>query len=128
MTETLDRLPQRPAARVGVADPVALAVRRMQLENMGAVLVMEGERLVGIITGTDILNKVAGPRVDLTAVTCGQIMTPDPVVFHFDDSIALALNKMSIGEFRHIPIVRNDHPVTLIDVNDVFRHITPHLV
>jgi CBS domain-containing protein len=89
---------------------------------------MDGEHLTGIITGTDILNKVAGPRVDLNAVTCSQIMTADPVVFHLDDSIALALNKMSHGDFRHIPIVRNDHPVTLIDVNDVFRYITPHLV
>lgn len=128
MNETLDKLPQREAAKVSLTDPVALAVRQMQLENMGAVLVMDGERLAGIITGTDILNKVAGPQVDLTAVTCAQIMIPDPVVFNLDDTIAVALNKMSSGEFRHIPIVRDERPVTLIDVNDVFRYITPHLV
>ena len=128
MNETLARLPHREAPKVSVADPVSMAVRRMQTENTDAVLVVEGERLAGIITGTDILNKVAGPREDLNAVTCSQVMTADPIVFHLDDSIALALNKMSVGDFRHIPIVHDDGQVTLTDVNDVFRHITPHLV
>jgi CBS domain-containing protein len=128
MDQPLGRIPQRDAVKAQTTDPVAFAIRRMKQENTGAILIMEGERLVGIITGTDILLKVAGPKEDLNAITCGQIMTPDPVVFHYDDSIALALNKMSIGEYRHIPIVRNDRPVSVIDVNDVFRFITPNLV
>jgi CBS domain-containing protein len=55
-------------------------------------------------------------------------MTPDPVCLHDEDSLALALNVMASGGFRHVPIVEDDRPVGVIDVHDVFRHISPHLV
>ena len=128
ISEALARLPKREAATIGITDPVALAVRRMQTGGTAAVLVMDGDRLAGIITSWDILQKVAGQKVDLNAVSCAQIMTLDPIVFHDEDSIVLAINKMSSGDFRHIPIVRDDRPVNVIDVNDVFRFITPYLV
>jgi CBS domain-containing protein len=100
----------------------------MQTSGAGCVLVTRDGELVGIITGADILSKVAGPREDLNAVTCAQIMTPDPFCLHDDDSIAVALNAMAAGGFRHIPILRVDKPMSLIDVNDVFRFISPSLV
>jgi CBS domain-containing protein len=128
LDEPLDKLVHHGFMRVQVDDPAALAVRRMQAGNSNAVLVMDGERLEGIITSWDIVQKVAGQREDLNAVTCAQIMSPDPIVFHNDDSIVLAINKMSIGEFRHIPIVVSDRPVSVIDVNDVFRFLMPYLV
>ena len=128
LEEPLSKLVQREIVRVRTDDPVALAVRRMQSNESSAVLVMDGERLAGIITSWDIVQKVAGQREDLNAVTCAQIMTPDPILFHNDDSIVLAINKMSSGEFRHIPIVRSDRPINVIDVSDVFRFITPRLV
>lgn len=128
LQEPLGNLPQREASKVNVSDPVGLAVRRMQQGDTAAVLVMDGDQLAGIITSWDIVQKVAGSAEDLNAVRCAQIMTPDPITFQADDSLVLAINKMSSGEFRHIPIVQDDEPVSVIDVNDVFRFITPRLV
>ena len=128
LEEPLSRLVQREIVRVRTDDPVAMAVRRMHATESSAVLVMDGERLAGIITAGDIVYKVAGQHDDLNAIACREIMTPDPILFHSDDSIVLAINKMSSGEFRHIPIVRSDRPINVIDVNDVFRFITPRLV
>ena len=128
LREALGKLPQRTASKVNSSDPVGLAVRRMQQGESSAVLVMDGEHLAGIITSWDILHKIAGTSIDLNAITCSQIMTPDPVVFHADESLVLAINKMSSGDFRHVPIVRDEEPVSVIDVNDVFRFITPRLV
>ena len=54
---------------------------------VGCVLVKDGEKLMGIITGSDILKKLSGPTDDLAAVTCGKIMTPDPACL---DKIAAA--------------------------------------
>jgi CBS domain-containing protein len=121
-------LPARPPATVGPQDPVSLAVRLMQQQETGCVLVIDGGELMGIITGRDILYKVAGATEDLTAVTSRQVMTSDPQCLHEEDSIALALNLMASGDFRHVPILRDDKPVSVIDVNDVFRFISPHLV
>jgi CBS domain-containing protein len=70
---------------------------------------------------------VAGPNEDLNAVTCGQIMTADPVLFREEDTIAVAINKMSLGGFRHIPLVRNGKADSIVSIADVFRHISPYL-
>jgi CBS domain-containing protein len=81
-----------------------------------------------MISGWDILQKVAGPTEDLNAVTCGQVMTADPTPLHDEDSIALALNAMASGHSRYVAVLRDDRPIGVIDVTDLFRHLSPHLV
>jgi CBS domain-containing protein len=124
----LSNLPRRTPPTVGASDPVGLVVRLMQTSNANCALVMDGERLAGILTSWDILHKVAGPREDLNAVTCRQIMTENPITLEWDDSLALALNVMANGGFRHVPIVEDGKPVSFIDINDLFRHISPRLL
>jgi CBS domain-containing protein len=109
-------------------DPVGLAVRLMQNSDTDCVLVMRASHLAGIITPWDILHKVAGPNEDLNAVTCGEVMTADPVFLRDDDNIAVAINKMSIGGFRHIPLLQGGTPTAVVSIRDVFKHISPHLV
>lgn len=120
-------LPTKAPVRVDVTDPVSLAVRLMQNEDTECVLVMSGSQLAGILTPWDILHKVAGPNEDLNAVTCGQVMTADPVFLRDDDDVAVAINKMSIGEFRHIPLLQNGTPLAVVGIRDLFKHIAPHL-
>jgi CBS domain-containing protein len=127
ISERLSRIPAQAPARIATSDPVALAVRLMQNSDTDCVLVMDGARLAGIITPWDILHKVAGPSEDLNAVSCGQIMTKDPVFLRDDDDIAVAINKMSFGGFRHIPLLQGGQPVAVVSIRDVFRHISPHL-
>ncbi len=126
--QPLGALPRRDIVSVGVSDPVGYAVRLMQDRDSECVLVMRGDALAGIITSSDILHKVAGPNEDLNAVTCDQVMTPDPICLQEDDSLALALNIMASGGFRHVPILKDDKPVSVVDVNRVFAHISPNLV
>jgi CBS domain-containing protein len=126
--QPIANLPRRELVTAGVSDPVGLAVRLMQNQDSECVLVMRGDKLAGIITSWDILHKVAGPREDLNAVTCEQVMTADPICLDEDDSLALALNIMASGGFRHVPIVEGGKPVSVVDVNRVFAHISPNLV
>jgi CBS domain-containing protein len=125
-----DRLAEIPAqspVRVTTTDPVALAgahAERRHRLRAGAM----SANLAGIITPWDILHKVAGPNEDLNAVTCGQVMTADPVFLRDDDDIAVAINKMSIGGFRHIPLLQGGTPTAVVSIRDLFKHIAPHLV
>lgn len=128
MTERLAEIPAQSPVRVSTTDPVGLAVRLMQNADTDCLLVMHGTQLAGIITPWDILHKVAGPSEDLNAVTCGQIMTADPVFLRDNDDIAVALNKMSVGGFRHIPLLQGGTPTAVVSIRDVFKHIAPHLV
>ena len=124
----LSEMKKRPIHAVGIADPVAKAVQIMQREDTNCVLVKDGNRTAGIITGWDVLQKVAGPGVDLVAVTCEHVMTPDPYFLDEDDSIALALNAMAVGGFRHVPVEQDGKATGIINAPDLFRYISPHLV
>jgi CBS domain-containing protein len=125
--QRLSEIPARGPVKVSASDPLALAVRMMQHTDTDCVLVMDGQQLAGIITPWDILHKVAGPTEDLNAVTCRQIMTADPVFLREDDDVAVAINKMSLGGFRHIPLLQGDQPVAVVTIGELFRHIGPHL-
>ena len=118
---------------MNVADPDILdvsadvgdAVQLMHTKGSDCVLVVDGGRLVGIFTDRDAVLKVAGrpdgPR------PIAELMTPDPVVLRHDDTIAVAINKMAVGGFRHIPIVENGRPTGIVTARDVFRHLTATL-
>jgi len=112
---------------VSPGEPVAFAIHKMQQREAECVLVADAERLVGILTELDVLLKAAGDDVDLNAVTVGSIMTPDPVILRDEDTLAVALHKMSVGGFRHIPLVRHGQPTRVISIRNLFRHVTPFI-
>jgi CBS domain-containing protein len=83
---------------------------------------MHEGRLVGIFTERDALLKLADKqRLDLFDVR--DVMTRDPVVLRPDDSLALAIHKMAVGGFRHIPVMDGDRPVGVVAARDIFHHV-----
>jgi len=122
--DRLGDLDVRECLAVAPGDPVALAIHAMQRDKTECVLVQEAGRLIGILTEYDVLLKAAGERLDLNAVTVRQIMTPDPVILRDDDTLAVALHKMSVGGFRHIPLVADRSATRVVSIQDVFRHIS----
>ncbi|MBA2719331.1 MAG: CBS domain-containing protein [Chloroflexi bacterium] len=101
------------------------AIRRMHEDEIDCVLVAEDGRLVGIFTDRDAVLKVAG--LPLEKRTIGDLMTRDPVVLRHDETIAVAINKMAVGGFRHIPIVEDGRPTGVVTARDVFRHLVESL-
>ena len=85
----------------------------------------EGDRLVGIFTDRDAVLKVAG--LERQARPIATLMTRDPVVLRHDETIAVAINKMAVGGFRHIPIVEDGRPTGVVTARDVFRHLVESL-
>jgi CBS domain-containing protein len=103
---------------------VAEAVRRMNDHHIGCVLVTERGRLVGIFTERDILREVVGAGTDADKTPVEGLMTADPEALSPSDAIVFALNKMSLGGFRHIPLVNEAYePVGIISVKDVVDYI-----
>jgi predicted transcriptional regulator len=73
--------------------------------------------------------KVLGKVHDTARVTVKEFMTPDPISERADVSLAFALNLMSNGGFRHIPIVDQDKmPIGVVSVKDVVDHIVRTMV
>ena len=104
--------------------PILTVIRKMQERQLGSALIVNEEgRLIGILTDRDVLQKIGFEQSDLAELPVHTVMTLDPVSLEEDDSIAFALNKMSVGGFRHIPIVKNGKPTGIITVKDVFHHL-----
>ena len=121
----LDELGASPPHLVDVAMDVADLIEKMHREGIDCVLVTEEGELAGIFTDRDALLKLAGRGLEHLPV--GQFMTPDPVVLRHDDPIAVAIHKMAIGGFRHVPIVKDGRPIGVISARDIFRHIAARL-
>ena len=116
-----------------VADPDTIdvtadayeAIERMHRDDVDCLLVMEGERLVGVFTDRDAVLKIAGRPGGRVAIR--DVMTRDPVVLRHDDSLAIAIHKMAVGGFRHVPIVRNGRPTGVISAKVIFAHLAERL-
>ena len=118
----LDALRALPPQTLDVSADVAQAIRLMHESAIDCVLVTDRGRLVGIFTDRDAVLKIAGTRTDHRALR--DVMTRDPVVLRHDDPIAVAINKMAVGGFRHIPIVDGGGlPTGVVSAKDVFAHI-----
>jgi CBS domain-containing protein len=118
----------RPAAPVAVAPttPVGEIVSLLAEKNIGCVLVVWVDALVGIFTERDVLMKI-GDRLDEVAhEPVRHFMTPAPETLSEVDTIAFALNRMAVGGFRHIPIERDEHPVGVVSVRDVLGYLSEH--
>lgn len=110
------------------ADTVQTAVRAMQAEHRGAVLISrDGTRqtsLIGIFTERDVLLRVVDRGRDLGNVCLREVMAKNPESLPRTAPVAAVLNKMSVGGFRHVPIVDSrGRPVFIVSVRDVVEYL-----
>jgi CBS domain-containing protein len=129
-----ERVLQRPIRTLPTLQPPTIcergvtvrhAIEIMQRERTDCVLVVDLGRLVGVFTERDVLTKVAAREVNIDRLQIGALMTPNPDCLSLDHALAYALNQMSIGEYRHVPLV-DDHgrPTGVVSM----RHIVDYLV
>ncbi len=128
MTEKVsDFISKIPPIIVKPSTPVEDVIQKMQaLPMKGCVLVCDDAgKLVGIASIRDILVKVAGIVKDRSTFPVSRIMTPNPECLDKDASLSYALHKMSIGKFRHVPILDNGKPVGVVSTRDLIDYLTP---
>ncbi|MCK6557005.1 CBS domain-containing protein [Candidatus Binatia bacterium] len=113
----------KPAIAVPPTVSVRDAITHMKKAGVGCVLIEEGDRLIGIFTERDVLTKVAGTTVDVDRTEVRELMTPDPECLRQDDRAAYALNRMTVGGFRHIPLVdKSGRPVGVVSMRNVVEY------
>lgn len=95
----------RPPVSVPIDATAADAIEKMMEHRSGCVLVVDDERLVGVFTERDVLCKIAAQDRAPRSVSVSEVMTADPECLTLDDSLAYALHHMTVGGFRHIPLV-----------------------
>ena len=97
---------------------VAEAARRMARRNVGAIIVIEDENLIGIFTERDIVFRVVALGRDLLATRVGDVMTRSPRIVDADESFGSALLIMHDNRFRHLPVIENGKLVGIISARN----------
>jgi CBS domain-containing protein len=106
---------------------ITTAAKMMAEHNVGAVMIMEGDSLLGIFTERDLVNRVAAKGHNLDKVHLSEVMTPNPIVLQIGDKVAQALQLMTSHQIRHLPLVENDEIVGMLSVRDLLAEIIDDL-
>jgi CBS domain-containing protein len=104
---------------VGADMTLCDAAKLMNERHIGAVLVLEGNALNGILTERDVLRAVAAGRVEGSSV--GDWMTRRPETIEPSDSMTHAAMLMTHGGFRHLPVVEGETVVGMLSIRDIVR-------
>jgi CBS domain-containing protein len=100
-------------------ETITKVAERMVERNVGAVLVLDGRRLAGIMTERDLVRAIArGLHVDAVVA---EYMTKDPETIEPDDTTQHAAVLMIHGGFRHLPVVERDDVVGILSIRDLMH-------
>ena len=97
---------------------VSAAARLMKQHRIGALLVLDGNRLAGIFTERDALFRVIAEGRSPEMTTLAEVMTPNPRTIGPDRPFGHALHLMYEGEFRHVPVVENGRALGIVSARD----------
>ena len=123
-SDLVDVLTPRSPLLVEAGSSVAAAIALMRETGTGCVLVADAGQIGGIFTEHDLLERVVAAGRAPRAVAIEQVMTRDPVVLRRDDSLAVAIHKMVMGSFRHIPLVDADGRIDgVLSAHQVLEHL-----
>ena len=93
---------------------VSQAAKLMAKKNVGAVMVVENERLLGIFTERDAVFRVLAQGRDAQTTTLTEVMTSDPQTVDPDKSFGYALLMMHENGFRHVPVVEDGKLIGIV--------------
>lgn len=106
--------------KVSPRDTVRHAARLMRDRKIAAVLVMDGAKLVGIVTERDMTVRVVAAGIDPDAAVIGDVMTADPDTLAPTDTASDAIRMMRSHNYRHLPVVDGTQVVGMVSVRDLY--------
>jgi CBS domain-containing protein len=120
--EPLSKLMEERRAAVHSVRPdvsVTECVRQMNELKIGAMLVMEGDRLAGIFTERDAMTRVLGGGLDPTQTAVSEVMSPDPVCVTPSTTLEEARALVTARRIRHLPVVDDGRVVGIVSSGDL---------
>ena len=128
LEEPLTLLPSRPPLALHEDATVKDAMQAMKRRHRGCVLITQdgslGSPLTGIFTERDVLVKIIDCGRNPATIPLGEVMTRDPESLPIDAKLAWALNMMSVGGFRHLPVTdERGWPAFILSVRDIVEFL-----
>ena len=123
MRESLERLEPKTPVMVPPSTTVAQAIAILCEKRIGCVLVGEDGVASGIFSERDVLLRVVDRYDEVANEPVSAYMTPRPSRLDVEAPIAYAVNRMSLGDFRHLPVTRDGKLVGIVSMRDILRFL-----
>jgi len=107
--------------------PVIEAIRLMAEKRIGAVLVMEGSRLVGILSERDYARKIVLQGRSSSDTPVRTIMTADVVTVRPEDTADHCMQVVTEQRIRHLPVIRGGEVVGVVSIGDLVKAVIEDL-
>ncbi|MEV6957890.1 CBS domain-containing protein [Streptomyces sp. NPDC051207] len=104
---------------------VVEAALLMRTQNIGDVVVADGQRVVGMLTDRDITVRAVAGGSDPQTVSAHAVCTPDPLVVAPDDPVSTAVALMREHAVRRLPVVEDGMPVGMVSLGDLAESEDP---
>ncbi len=109
-------------------ESVTVVAKRMADNGVGAVLIVDKERLIGVVSERDLLTRVLAKHFDADTTGVGDICTPAPATLDTGQSLKDALGIFRMRKFRHLPVVdEKGKPVGLVSTTDLHAYLLDEL-
>lgn len=100
---------------------VAQICQQLSVRRIGAVLVLDDERVAGIVSERDLVKAMASHGAASMELEARNVMTRDVVTCDPDDSIDHVMGLMTRGRFRHLPVMHHGELLGLVSIGDVVK-------
>lgn len=105
--------------RIGKDSTVLEAAQRMNDRRIGALVVTDGDTVVGIFSERDILRRVVVAQRDPATLRVSEVMTTPVAVCHLDTSLEECRSAMTARRVRHMPVVEEGRLVGIVTSGDI---------
>ena len=122
MSTIRDLIQGRTIHSLQASATVMTAALYMTQCNIGAVPVMQGERLAGVFSERDVLTRVVAAQRDPETTMLTEVMTTEPFIVGPDDSVERCMMAMKQYGFRHLPVCEGERLVGFISLRDMLLH------
>ncbi|HUO24114.1 MAG TPA: CBS domain-containing protein [Candidatus Aquilonibacter sp.] len=96
--------------------------RAMVQHNIGAVPVMDGQKLVGIFSERDLMRRVVAEGRDPRSTCLAEVMTDDPLTVNVHDDLEACMTLMRRHNFRHLPVCQEGQLIGIVSLRDILLH------
>lgn len=120
---SLIETPTHPVYSVGKNTPVKACVRKMVEHHIGAILVMEGQELVGIFSERDCMQRVVDAGLDPESTLVRDVMTENPYCVTPTTSLSEAMAIVTNYRIRHLPVVEENRVLGMVSSGDLILRL-----
>ena len=127
MKDRIEALAPKKPFTVSMHTPIGEVLHRMVAAKIGCVMIVDGDKLLGIFSEYDALRKINSDAAHMTDRPISSVMTPEPITLEAKDKIAFALHKMHVGGYRHLPIMTDGRLTGVISIRDILNYLAQRI-